>query len=327
MASAGLLLAGGCGHAAKKDARTAGGTAGRQMAARQRPAPPPVTQKPPPPKPVDCDHVKCVALTFDDGPGPYTGRLLDTLKAHDAHATFFMLGENVHPFSGLVRRMVVEGHEVANHSWSHPQLTALSPAAVRSQVKRTQDAIATASGGVRPTLMRPPYGATNKQVGHAVAMPLIMWSVDTLDWRYRNAARNARVGVNEPKRGGIVLFHDIHKPSVDSIPKVLEGLKRRGFTFVTVSELFRGKPLKPGQSYSESVPPAPPAAPSSPAPGSPTPTPSTPETGAPTTAPPGTSAPESPTPSPGASTPSTPAPGSPAPESTTTGPPGGSVPR
>lgn len=248
-----LAVVAGCG----------GVQAGQMVAARnetgvpgQRPTPTP-TPTPPPPRDIDCSKAKCVALTFDDGPGEYTERLLDDLKRADARATFFMLGQNVKPYRDLVRRMALEGHEVANHSWSHPQLTALSPAGVRSQVRRTNQAIKEASG-VEPKMFRPPYGATNAMVAKAAAMPQILWSVDTLDWRYRNPARNARVAVREPDKGGIVLFHDIHRASVQAAPRVVEGLKKRGFTLVTVSELYQGTKLKPGRKYIERKPaPAP----------------------------------------------------------------------
>ncbi|MFI0483729.1 polysaccharide deacetylase family protein [Actinomadura sp. 9N215] len=245
-----LLVAGsaagaGCSGPEEKRARTAGENAalGKKAQSKRPPAPPP-------PRRIDCDRAKCVSLTFDDGPGPYTARLLDTLKAGGARATFFLLGENVHAHPDVVRRMAMEGHEVANHTWSHSNLTTLPPAAVRSQIQRTQQAVKNASG-VAPTLMRPPYGATNKQVGRAIGMPLILWSVDTLDWRHRSVSRDTKIGIKEPRSGGIVLFHDIHKPSVDAIPKVVDGLKKRGFTLVTVSELFQGTPLKPGQTYNE----------------------------------------------------------------------------
>ncbi|WP_243774680.1 polysaccharide deacetylase family protein [Actinomadura barringtoniae] len=260
------------------------------MAARPPASNPKHTQTPA--SQVDCTKAKCVALTFDDGPGEYTGKLLDDLREAGAHATFFMLGENVKGHEVLLKRMVAEGHELGNHSWSHPQLTSLSSGAVRSQVRRTSHVIEAASG-VRPTLFRPPYGATDKRVGHAVGMPEILWSVDTLDWEYRNVARNVRVGTHEPKVGGIVLFHDIHKTSVEAIPRVLRGLKKRGFTFATVSQVLQGTKLKPGHTYLENVPvkahkpkpkPAttapngtPPAAPSG-APSAPSGTPSAPAT-------------------------------------------------
>ncbi|WP_067455584.1 polysaccharide deacetylase family protein [Actinomadura macra] len=299
MAGAGLLLVTGCGHTPEKKARTAGDKA---AAGQPRKA----VSKPPPPRRIDCDKIRCVALTFDDGPGPYTDRLLNTLRVARARATFFMLGQNVHGFPGVVRKMALDGHELANHSWSHPNLTALSPAEVRSQVQRTQHAIAAASGGVRPTLLRPPYGSTNAKVGRAAGLPMILWSVDTLDWRYRSVSRDTRVGITAPRRGGIVLFHDIHKPTVDSVPKVLDGLRKRGFTFVTVSEMFQGKPLKPGQTYTEAVVPKPPAPPR-----------------APGASPSSSSGPESPepgSPAPGSPVPEVPGPGSPLPGSPAPGP-------
>ena len=214
-------------------------------AASRTPAP-----KPPPPRNIDCGRVDCVSLTFDDGPGPHTERLLDTLRATGVRATFFVLGENVREHPGLVRRMVMEGHEVANHTWSHVKLTGLSREGVRSQIRRTQEAVKDAAG-VEPTLMRPPYGATDDRVGRLVGMPQILWSVDTLDWLHRDADRDAKLGITKPDRGGIVLYHDIHKPTVDSIPRVIDGLKERGFTLVTVGELFRGEELKPGEAYTE----------------------------------------------------------------------------
>ena len=262
--AAGLLLLAGCSHADERQARTAGQNAALGKKASATPAP-----KPPPPRKIDCDRTRCVALTFDDGPGPYTAGLLDTLKKKGVRATFFMLGENVGSHRDVVRRMALEGHELANHSWSHPQLTGMSSAGVRSQIQRTQKVISDASGGVRPTLMRPPYGATNKRVGRDIGMPLILWSVDTLDWRYHNVARDTRVGVKEAKRGGIILFHDIHKTSVESIPNVVDGLQKRGFTLVTVSELFQGQPLKPGVTYSERITEPAPVTASPPPPGSP----------------------------------------------------------
>ncbi|WP_344590049.1 polysaccharide deacetylase family protein [Actinomadura vinacea] len=189
-----------------------------------------------------------MAITFDDGPGEHTGQLLDRLKESGARATFFMLGQNVRGNEQLVRRMAYEGHELANHTWSHPNLTGMSSGAVRSEVRRTQRAIQQASG-VEPKVFRPPYGATDAQVGRAVGMPQIMWSVDSQDWLHHNVARNVSAGVKSPKPGGVVLFHDIHHETVNAAPKILAGLRERGFTLVTVSELFQTRTLKPGSRY------------------------------------------------------------------------------
>ncbi|RAY14526.1 hydrolase [Actinomadura craniellae] len=217
--------------------------------------------RPPGPPPVDCSIARCVALTFDDGPGAHTERLLGMLRARNARATFFVLGQNVGLYPQALRRAVVDGHEIANHSWSHPNLTGLPADRVRTEVGRTQRAILLASG--RPSLLfRPPYGATDATVGRASGLPQIMWSVDTLDWMHRDRARVARVAIGQTRPGGIVLFHDIHKTTVDAIPEVLTGLSRRGYRFVTVSELFRGKPpLRPGVRYTERDPQTPTPAP------------------------------------------------------------------
>lgn len=235
-----------CGSVHTGDLKQQAAAVKRHAAAPKAAAAPAI----PPQRTLDCAaQLKCVALTFDDGPGPYTAHLLDVLKAAGARATFFMLGENVGAHRAEVRRMVMEGHQIGNHTWSHPQLTGLSSDAVRSEVGRTQKAITDASGGVAPMIFRPPYGATNARVGKAVGMPEIVWDVDSMDWRYRNVARNVRVGTKDPKKGNVVLFHDIHKTTVQAIPRVLAGLKKRGFTFVTVGELTEGRRLAAGHTF------------------------------------------------------------------------------
>ncbi|MEU8107141.1 polysaccharide deacetylase family protein [Nonomuraea muscovyensis] len=189
----------------------------------------------------DCRRVKCVALTFDDGPGPYTATLLRHLAARKARATFFVVGQNVVAHPDLVRRAAAAGHEIGGHTWSHRDLTTLRAASIRSDLARTAKAIKAVTG-VAPTLMRPPYGAQNARVRKHAKQPMIMWSVDTLDWRYRNSARVARVAVKQARPGGIILFHDIHPTTVKAIPRVLKKLSARGYHFVTVSELLGTAP-------------------------------------------------------------------------------------
>lgn len=108
----------------------------------------------PTPKEVDCTQVKCVALTFDDGPGQYAGTLLDTFKKYNAKATFFLEGQYVKSRPSYVKRMVKEGHEIGNHSYKHPDFTKMSATAIRSEIKKTNDAIKKASGA-EPKLLRP----------------------------------------------------------------------------------------------------------------------------------------------------------------------------
>ncbi|MEW9533469.1 polysaccharide deacetylase family protein [Microbispora sp. NPDC049125] len=203
----------------------------------------------PPARRIDCRQHRCVALTFDDGPGDNTGTVLDILAAHHARATFFLLGQMITGGTrDFVRRMVAEGHEVGNHSWDHAALAGLSSAALSRELDRTQDVVRRTTG-VRMTLMRPPYGSTNKEVEAASrkeGLAQIMWAVDTLDWRDRNPALVAK-RCGEAKPGDIVLMHDIHPTTVKALPHLLDELDRKGFTYVTVSELL-GSPL-PGKQY------------------------------------------------------------------------------
>jgi len=206
------------------------------------------TAAPPAAAPVDCLQIRCVALTFDDGPGPYTEQLLTTLEKYNAHATFFVVGQNATYSADLVRRAAAAGHEIGNHSWSHPSLTKLSDKDVRDQFDRTDQAVAKAAGA-RPGLVRPPYGALNDTVRAAAGRPLILWSVDTEDWKYRDSAVVTKAVLDRTKPGDIVLMHDIHQTSVDAVPAILAGLQDRGYRFVTVSQLFGDTPLTGGTSY------------------------------------------------------------------------------
>ncbi|MEU5266187.1 polysaccharide deacetylase family protein [Amycolatopsis sp. NPDC021455] len=216
------------------------------------PAPPTTnTAAPPPAGPaVDCLQVKCVALTFDDGPGPDTAKLLDTLARFDAHATFFVVGQNATYNADLIRKEAAAGHEIGNHSWNHPDLRQLSPDQIHDQIGRTDRAVTDAVGHP-PTVIRPPYGAINDDVRAAADRPMILWSVDTLDWKFHDSAKVAQTVLDKTKPGDIVLLHDIHPTSVDAVPDILTGLKEQGYTFVTVSQLFGSSHLTPGKAYGD----------------------------------------------------------------------------
>jgi peptidoglycan/xylan/chitin deacetylase (PgdA/CDA1 family) len=183
-----------------------------------------------------------IAMTFDDGPSAAnTPRLLDLLAKKHIKATFFMVGECAAEYPEIVKRIVAEGHEVANHSWSHPNLAKMSEDAVRSQVQRTQNAIIEA-GSVTPKLLRPPYGSITDKQKHWLhdefGFKIIMWDVDPLDWKYRNSARVEREILKNTRDGSIVLAHDIHPTTVDAMPATFDQLLAKGFKFVTVSELL-----------------------------------------------------------------------------------------
>ena len=199
-----------------------------------------------------------IALTFDDGPGVHTERLLNALQARNVSVTFFVTGQQVTARPEIAARIVAEGHEIANHSYSHPNLAGLGAAGVRSQLNRTNQAIYQATG-ITPTTFRPPFGAHNATVRSVAAefgFPVILWSVDTRDWESRNV--NAimshfvdRNGVIRIREGDVILMHDIHPASVDAAIRAVDLLLAHGFTFVTVSELLeeRHGPLVPGRVY------------------------------------------------------------------------------
>ena len=189
---------------------------------------------------------KYVAITYDDGPGPYTAKLLDGLAARNAKATFFLVGNRVGSYADLVKREYNEGHQIASHGWDHPKMASLDAAAIRSQLDRTEAAIDTACGvDVGQLMLRPPYGSSNDTVKSTAGVPLILWSVDPLDWKYRNAETVKNNIVNATSDGAIILVHDIHPTSVEGSLNAIDILKAKGYAFVTVSELFRLKGITP----------------------------------------------------------------------------------
>lgn len=219
-----------------------------RAANRMTAATPAASPSPAAPSPVDCRTAKCLALTFDDGPGPDTPRLLDLLRWRSARATFFVLGRNAAAEPALLRRMVAEHHEIANHGYSHANLVRLSNAEIRREIELTQEIVFRATGQ-RPRVMRPPYGATNARVGRVARLPQIMWRIDTRDWLHRKADSVCRTVLKLARRGAVVLVHDTEPATVDAMPATVDGLLRRGYTLVTVSELYRSKRLLPGRAY------------------------------------------------------------------------------
>jgi len=185
---------------------------------------------------------KYIAMTFDDGPHPQnTPRLLDMLRARNIRATFYVIGRNVNQHPGIVRRTVAEGHEIGNHSQTHRLLSKLSSSELRDEMTRCQDAIIHAAG-VRPRTMRPPYGgllqAQRELVLAEYGYPTILWSVDPLDWKKPGAAAVTSRILAGTNPGAIVLAHDLHSQTVDAMPATFDALLRRGFQFVTVSQLI-----------------------------------------------------------------------------------------
>ncbi|MCM3743576.1 polysaccharide deacetylase family protein [Sporosarcina luteola] len=180
---------------------------------------------------------KKVALTFDDGPDPkVTRQILETLQMHDAKATFFMLGSRVEYYSDIVNEMKDAGHELGNHTWNHADLTKLSPERIAKEIDKTSAMIEDVTGQ-KVEAFRPPYGAVNDAVNNMTGLPIVLWDVDTQDWKYRDPARILQVVKENVKDGSIILMHDIHQSTADGLDAVLLYLKSEGYDFVTVKEL------------------------------------------------------------------------------------------
>lgn len=211
---------------------------------KPEPAPAPAA-----PTPAPTTGNKVIALTFDDGPGPYTAHLLDILDQYGAKATFFLIGSKVSGQASVVRSIQARGHQLGNHSWSHPELPKLSVDQIAGEIDRTNEAIRQATG-VKPSILRPPYGAVNGVVLEQLRlrnMSSILWSVDTRDWADRNSQIVCSRAVAGARPGAVILMHDIHPTSVNAVPCILDSLKQQGYSFVTVQNLIGD--MTPGAVY------------------------------------------------------------------------------
>lgn len=179
---------------------------------------------------------KMVALTYDDGPSIYTPRILKTLKENNSVATFFVVGNRVPMYSDTVKKAYGMGCEIGNHTYEHKILTRADAAGIRNQVSRTNVAVKKITG-TAPIVMRPPGGAVNNMVKSQTSMPMILWSIDTLDWRTRNAASTKTAVLDHVKDGDIVLMHDLYEATANASTTIIPTLVERGYQLVTVSEL------------------------------------------------------------------------------------------
>jgi len=183
-----------------------------------------------------------LAMTFDDGPHPsLTPKLLDILAQRNIKCTFFVIGDLAARYPSIMKRIVAEGHEVANHTYTHRTLTASSDAKIREELQKSQDAIMRITG-TRPRMYRPPGGATNQRINQMIhnefGYSCIMWSVDPQDWRRPGVSVVTSRLVNGAHNGAIMLAHDIHPPTITAIPAMFDQLLAKGYRFVTVSQLL-----------------------------------------------------------------------------------------
>ena len=202
---------------------------------------------------IDVGDSRIAALTFDDGPHPtLTPLILDELKKRGAVATFFVVGNRAQYYPELLRRIIVEGSEIGNHTWSHKGLTTLSPEDMEKQINDTQE-IVKASTGITPATLRPPYGRINDFVKQNADMPIVLWSVDPEDWKNKESEIIITHIITETDDGEIVLQHDLYLWSAEAVGPALDSLISEGYKFVTVSQLlgFIDDPTKaiPGEVF------------------------------------------------------------------------------
>lgn len=193
---------------------------------------------------------KMVALTYDDGPSIYTPSILKTLKENNAVATFFVVGNRVPTYSKTVKEANDMGCEIGNHTYEHKCLTTISEAEVNRQISKTNKNVKKVTGQA-PVIMRPTGGATNTNVKQWVGMPSIIWSIDTLDWKTRNADSTKRAVLDRVKDGDIVLMHDLYSATASASETIIPELVKRGYQLVTASELAecRGGMKETGAYY------------------------------------------------------------------------------
>lgn len=191
-----------------------------------------------------------VALTFDDGPSKYTATILDQLEKYGAHATFFVVGNRVASYPKTLKRAYELGCEIGNHSWSHPSLSSISVSAMKQEISKTDEAVEKVLG-IKPDLLRPPYGAVDDDVKKYAGKPLIHWSIDTRDWEHRTKSKTVSSVLNNVRDGSIVLMHDIYSATAEAAVVLIPALIQKGYQLVTVSELaeYRGVNLKDGKIY------------------------------------------------------------------------------
>lgn len=191
-----------------------------------------------------------VALTFDDGPGSFTDRLLDCLEENQSKATFFMVGEEINSFPDTVKRMETLGCELGNHSYTHTDFTTLSTEDMSAEIAGVDELLVNLVGH-GATVVRPPYGSVNDSVRATVGTPMILWSIDTLDWETKDAQQTVDTVMENVTDGSIILMHDIFSTTVDAVEMLVPQLISEGYELVTVHELAekKGVELQTGITY------------------------------------------------------------------------------
>lgn len=210
----------------------------------------------PPHKDLPQSTCKLVCFTFDDGPyAPVTNKILDTLEKYNGKATFFVVGDRAKTYAKQIKRAYDMGCEIGTHTYSHANLTKLTVPEMQRELRKSCAVISSITGE-EVKILRPPEGATNDKVKANVGMPMVLWSVDSLDWSYRNAEKDYNSVMENVFDGSIVLMHDLYPATAEAVARLIPKLADEGYKFVTFSELMeiRGIEVKPGEKYFSAKP-------------------------------------------------------------------------
>ncbi len=187
---------------------------------------------------------KMVAFTFDDGPSYNTIKIVNTLVKYDSKATFFLVGNQVEKYAKTMDVLVKNGMDIGNHTYSHKELTKLRDKEILKEIDLTNEVIYNKTG-IKPMFLRPSYGAMNKRIKKLSTMPIIVWNIDTLDWKYHNSNKIKDKILKYVSDGDIILMHDTYVATLNAVEMVIPELKKQGYKIVSVSELFKYKGVKP----------------------------------------------------------------------------------
>lgn len=184
-----------------------------------------------------------IALTFDDGPSKYTKDIVELLKNYDCNATFFVLGNKVSVYKDTLKNSITLGNEIGNHTYNHKWLSRLGIDDIKQQIDKTQNIIKEELN-YTPVLLRPTYGSLNKKIRNNTDLEIVLWNVDTLDWKIKSSKKIAERALTKIKNGSIILMHDTHERTYEALKIMIPKLLEDGYQFVTVSELNKIRELK-----------------------------------------------------------------------------------
>lgn len=187
---------------------------------------------------------KMVAFTFDDGPSYNTIKIVNTLVKYDSKATFFLVGNQIEKYAKTMDVLVKNGMDIGNHTYSHKELTKLRDKEILKEIDLTNEVIYNKTG-IKPMFLRPSYGAMNKRIKKLSTMPIIVWNIDTLDWKYHNSNKIKDKILKYVSDGDIILMHDTYVATLNAVEMVIPELKKQGYKIVSVNELFKYKGVKP----------------------------------------------------------------------------------